>query len=1218
MRFSLTLFVFNILTAPLLRGQPVTERQFDAYTTARGLSHNTVTGITQDSIGYIWVATASGLNRFDGNRFVQFHSNSDSLSLASEELTWLNRTGNQTLVVHTTGLHIINTRTGKTRNLFIPYHDKQYQYKFNIVERTCGDEQGNLFVLTRSRFYHFDKDYRLVFRYDHFSEEEVPVSHLFFGRELIQLDAHRLMIASVAGLHVYDRNTRQFKKMQPEDCPAMTGFMNYPAAYYLFLQQRPGHFFMLTVDSDTLAYIDVQKNRCVITKLPIHPAGKEFRYRTRLVPVSDTLFYLTGHFSGFYRLRFYPETGQAKLYTEKLFPSYRCNALLTDREKNLWVATNQGLFREDPWRSQIHEALVPAALCDSFPDIRVDDIQVSGDRVYAGTRDRGGLLIYDKKNLQFLRRVSFNGYGGYGNYIYAMTAVDENNLLLGTDRPLLLYNTKSGREKRLWPPGWTETNWTNDLHRDRSGNVWISSANTYRYDPLTQAFTIIPIHSSVLSYPFVMQEDREGFVWMAGHGLARYNPVLDSIDLVADEFPAIKIPDKQINSMIVHRGVVWFNSNNNGLTAYDIREKTFRHYTRLQGMPDDNIASMIVVDNKLWMACYASLACMDLATGQIVSFGKEDGFPETPIIKGARFFYDSTESRLYLGFAKSFVRFNPAELLRKRKAPNLFIESVAVNGKNPVFLPGGDIRIAPGENNMLITIGSIGFSGGAGQRFAYRIRKNAETPWLQLGEQPAFSISNLAPGHHIVEVKTYMTGNRWPEKVKELHVYIAYPFWQKAWFMGLMVLLAGVLIYLLIRWRTGVARKKEMEKTKVQALIAEDYRNQFELEQISHYFSSSLAGKETEEEVLWDVTSNLIGRMGYVDCMIYLWNADKTKMIQKAAFGPKGDPEAIQSHVFDVLPGQGVVGYVMQTREPLLIPDTRKDPRYRMDEMIRLSEICVPIIHDDELIGIIDSEHHELNYYKERDLKILTTIATLVGNKLKQIESRRTVQVQHAELASINEQLAEARLSALQAQMNPHFVFNALNSIKRMILDGDNDKASRYLSKFATMIRMTLDHSREAFVTPEENIGYLRAYLEMEQLRFDESFTYDISTDEQIDMNEKSIPSLMMQPLVENAIWHGLMQVEGEKRIWISFRQQGNRITCTIEDNGIGYLQAEQLKQVNRPLHRSMGISNLHNRIKIMNEKFDTGCTLEITDLQENGNGQRGTRVLLQFNALQT
>ena len=260
----------------------------------------------------------------------------------------------------------------------------------------------------------------------------------------------------------------------------------------------------------------------------------------------------------------------------------------------------------------------------------------------------------------------------------------------------------------------------------------------------------------------------------------------------------------------------------------------------------------------------------------------------------------------------------------------------------------------------------------------------------------------------------------------------------------------------------------------------------------------------------------------------------------------------------------------------------------------------------------------QANYYSERDIQILTTIATLIGNKLKQLESEKSLEAKQRELAGINEQLAEARLSALQAQMNPHFVFNALNSIKRMILDADNERASRYLSKFAQMIRMTLEHSKQIFVALDENIEYLKAYLEMERLRFDESFSYEIVADENVDLSETVIPSMMIQPMVENAIWHGLMLAEAEKKIRIRFSQHNNKIVCTIEDNGIGIRKSEKLKQQHRPLHRSISLENLQKRIRIMNEKYNTGCSLNIQDLSEVGGNGSGTRVVLELNLLTT
>ena len=170
------------------------------------------------------------------------------------------------------------------------------------------------------------------------------------------------------------------------------------------------------------------------------------------------------------------------------------------------------------------------------------------------------------------------------------------------------------------------------------------------------------------------------------------------------------------------------------------------------------------------------------------------------------------------------------------------------------------------------------------------------------------------------------------------------------------------------------------------------------------------------------------------------------------------------------------------------------------------------MLHNNELIGIIDSEHPNENHFKERDIKILTTIATLVSNKIKQLESEQSLEVKQKEIGFINQQLAEAQLSALQTQMNPHFIFNSLNSIKRMILANEQQNASRYLSKFAQMIRITLSQSKEIFTTLYENVEHLETYLMMEKLRFDDSFNFRITVGKNIDKEETLIPTLMIQP----------------------------------------------------------------------------------------------------------
>ena len=1227
MRLSNPFHIMLLSTAILVAGsgsskaQDTLESNFASFSRQDGLSHNIITGIVQDSVGYLWIATHSGLNRFNGFTFVQYHSGDDSLTLPEEYLSGLVWLDKHRMAAYTGGLHIIDTRTGETRNLFIPYDDKQYQYKFNMIQSVRGNEEGDIFLITRSGFYHYDKDYHLVFRYDHYSKEEVVTRAFGFGRYLLQLDKKGLAIVSSDGIYYYNIPNRQFRKMVPADCPLLAGFLDYEKKDYQFFQQAMGRLLVANPETDSLYYIRVEENRKKAIRLPLHLVRDELDYRSELAVVSDTLMYITGKVSGFYKLQYSPVPGNMEFYPRKYFAHYRCLRIFQDRDHTLWIGTNKGLFRQKASRSDIRQVSLPASLETNYPNTSIDNLYASGDKLFVATRGDAGLLVFDKERLEFLRRIDFSGYGKFANNIFSMLSTGDSNLLVATYGPLFRVNPVTGAKTAIALNKWDNgKDWAADLYKDRKENIWIASDNIYKYDAAVQTFSLVPAgqkpFEKVVS-PSCIGQDADGNIWIGGHGLLRYNVHSQTFDSRISSFPYIRMPDKEVNCFVGDRqNNLWINSNNNGLIRYNIDKGTFRHFTREDGLPDNNIAAMIIIGNKLWMATYSGISCLDLQTYRFTIFGTEDGFPDLPIAKGSRFFYDIARNKLYIGFNNSIVQFDPDIIFEKSRTPSLFIESITTGDQKKFLFPGSTIKTCWRNDEITVSIGSINFFTSGSQRYAYRLLKDDSSQWQQLGVQNTFSVSNLAPGHYRIQVKLFSLSNRWPEQVKEIGITITPPFWKQGWFMALSIILALLAVYAFLKWRTGLIRKNERAKTHIQALKAEEYKNQLELEHISNYFSSSLAGKKDVDEILWDVMQNLISRMDHVDCVIYMWNENKTKMVQKAAYGPKGTPKVIQDTAFDVLPGQGVVGYVMQTREPLLVPNTREDPRYRVDDMMRLSELCVPILHNDELIGIIDSEHHSPNYYKEMDVKILATIANLVGNKIKQIESEQSLEIKQKEIAFINQQLAEAQLSALQTQMNPHFIFNSLNSIKGMILDNEQQKASRYLSKFANMIRKTLDQSKEIFTTLYENIEHLESYLVMEKLRFDDSFTFRISVDDQIDKEDTLIPTLMIQPLAENAIWHGLMPKQGRKKLSIHFSQLGETISCTIEDNGIGIRQSEQLKQSIRPTHQSVGLSNLRNRIKILNEKYDSGCTLEIADLQDLNKGKTGTCVVLRFNII--
>jgi ligand-binding sensor domain-containing protein len=217
---------------------------------------------------------------------------------------------------------------------------------------------------------------------------------------------------------------------------------------------------------------------------------------------------------------------------------------------------------------------------------------------------------------------------------------------------------------------------------------------------------------------------------------------------------------------------------------------------------------------------------------------------------------------------------------------------------------------------------------------------------------------------------------------------------------------------------------------------------------------------------------------------------------------------------------------------------------------------------------------------------------------------RRIKSIRHE--AALQQQMAEVEIKGLHAQMNPHFIFNSLNSIKEMILEDQKQNASRYLSKFAQLIRTSLEQSRQTFISVKQCIDHLQQYLEMEKLRF-EDFSYTIETSEDLNIDEARIAPMLVQPLVENAIWHGLRTKKNDRKLFIRFFKKENQLICEVEDNGVGIRHTMENKPASLTAHRSVGITNIRERIALLNEKYNMKCSLSILDkadmLEKKGSG---------------
>lgn len=233
-------------------------------------------------------------------------------------------------------------------------------------------------------------------------------------------------------------------------------------------------------------------------------------------------------------------------------------------------------------------------------------------------------------------------------------------------------------------------------------------------------------------------------------------------------------------------------------------------------------------------------------------------------------------------------------------------------------------------------------------------------------------------------------------------------------------------------------------------------------------------------------------------------------------------------------------------------------------------------------------------------LALIFSIRYRIKN-IKNREKRKT---------ELNKKIANIESQALRAQMNPHFIFNTLSSIQHYISNNDTDAALKYLSKFAKLMRRIMDNSKQQMIPVSEEIGALNLYLDLEVMRFDKKFEYNIIIDPEIDQTYDRIPSMLIQPYVENAIIHGLLPKEKGGKITITLQKQNDTILCTIEDNGIGREKSKEFKKNRIQQHKSMGMSITKERLDILNSSLNSNIYAEIIDLFENGKAA-GTKVRL-------
>ena len=618
--------------------------------------------------------------------------------------------------------------------------------------------------------------------------------------------------------------------------------------------------------------------------------------------------------------------------------------------------------------------------------------------------------------------------------------------------------------------------------------------------------------------------------------------------------------------------------------------------TLLPGFPAERFIYTMELDGagKVWLGTDEGLYRYDPVTEQSQAFSFADNVQ--PQAFNSNGLYRSTSGWMYAGGIGGMNFFDPLhiELTKSRLQP--LISSFEIgNDDSTFFLKSSPYIIGYSKRVLSAEISVPEFEKPYALQYRYKINK--EEDWVMNGNSRFIRLHNFRPGEYGLVVSASDDGVNWYSSEHQLSFVILSPWWEQWWFVFVMMLLLTGIIYWIFR---GI--RKRHQRREHQAIV--------------DYFANSGYEHSSLDHILWDIAVNCISRMGFEECVIYLLDVKRNVLVQKAAYGPKNPRQFEIKNAIEIPVGKGITGTVAQTGVAEIVNNTAKDKRYLVDDEARPSEITVPILFEGKVIGIIDSENSKRNFFTPEHLQTLNTIAGICSVKIA--HGLSLVEMEKAEelVQQLNTKMLETKYLNLRLQMNPHFLFNSLSSIQHLVVSQQTTDAYTYLSVFSHFLRSVLQYADKNVITLEEELKMLEMYIKLERLGSDKAFTFKIDVDESLDTDDVLIPPLMIQPVIENAIWHGLMPKDGDKNLSVSFTNDSDEnLVCIIEDNGVGRKAAMQdKKELNNFEYQSKAMTLIEERLHLLQQKTGKPAAISIQDKQFNGH-PAGTlvKIILPF-----
>lgn len=1196
--------LFFVCTAVSVQGQ--SRYRFYTLNMEQGLSSDVAWAVCKDKFNYVWIGTQNGVNRYDGHRIKQyFHNAKDSFSAPGNSVYWIHKDadGDLWFSFGWQGVARYNYVLDRFER-FAPFDSAKAAHKYPApVWRVNSDRQGRIYFACGGA----------AFRYTKSSGKMEDLTPLFNGAiesygvgMFVPQGNNLLWVVSGNGLFRYDLVKSQIRHI-PFDKDRF-GFGEQEMHDAEFVND---HEMLVSVVRTGFLLFDTRTETFRMPPSSIDPSqSKNFSETGGVLKDSKGRIWLANSRYGL--LEYFPKTNATySLKAERSYPYPYAEQegkglnVYEDDEGTIWYCSSaRGVIWFHPETDFVQVFQRDFSQTQTLPDNNVTFfLPLQTGKMMIGTGK--GVAEFDEQAGRFRPfPVALNDKDVFPHPTVRCLLQSGDKVYISTYRGLSVYNQKTGTFARHLEnsPDYDSAFGYSGLWLLHllNGNLFVTGDQPSRFDPDTKKFTYGPALKTDPLYSLrdvnaSFWDERRRLLWLeAGNGkLYAYNPeqkALTQHRYTADS--VFMIDALQTDA----EGRLWIGSTS-GLYCYNPQTKKGRkHALATSGTAVYNV---VVQDGRyLWFSTPKEVVRYNHITETAEVLASNAFFPNSVISKRA--FLLDAKGFLWVGTNKGFGKIDTRRFQTATGQTPPQLVDFSVFDQSRVFaeaLPQlKKIVLQYNENFFSFAVSSFNFGSKAPVAYSYLL-EGFDKDW-QSTHGNSGSYTNVPPGRYALRLRSNTGSGGWVEKPDPILIEIKPPWWQRWWAISLMAVAAAFNLFALLRLRQKRKRKRQMDET-------------------IDYFANSLYGDNSVAEICWDIARNCISQLKLEDCVVYLLDEKRNRLVQKAAYGPKNPREHEIANPLEIVPGEGIVGTAAATAKPVLIKDTTKDSRYIVDDASRLSELAVPIVHDGQTIGVIDSEHSRKNFFTAEHLKVLSTIAAISANKIAEAKAEAAARESEIQLLEIKKLLAESQLMALRAQMNPHFVFNCLNSIQECIVTQKYGEASLYLNKFAKLFRSVLNNSGKVMVTLAEEIEVLELYLSLEHMRFEKSFTYTIDTDEELEADEILVPSMLLQPYVENALWHGLMHKPTDRKLCIAFRKKSETVfECLIEDNGIGRKKALELKaqQSKTKRHVSRGMTISQDRIDLL-QKQGQHALLNIVDKTNEAGDATGTKVVIELSA---